>query len=56
MKNVEKFKKFDEMKKPIYKNLILENSQKMVEEFIQLLIRNSRDEENTSQVSNNNNV
>ena len=47
MKDVEKFEKFEEMKKSEEnKNQISENTQEMVEEFIQLLIRNSRKDEN----------
>jgi len=47
MKDVEKFEKFEEMKKSEEnKNQISENTQEMVEEFIQLLIRNSRNDEN----------
>ncbi|MBP7257883.1 MAG: hypothetical protein KBA13_12415 [Chitinophagales bacterium] len=47
MKDVEKFEKFEEMKKSEEnKNQIYENSQEMVEEFIQLLIKNSRNDEN----------
>ncbi len=47
MKDVEKFEKFEEMKKSEEnKNQIYENSQEMVEEFIQLLIKNSRNNEN----------
>jgi hypothetical protein len=48
MKDVEKFEKFEEMKKSEEnKNQISESTQEMVEEFIQLLIRNSRNDENT---------
>ncbi len=48
MKDVEKFDKFEEMKKSEKnKNKISENNQEMVEEFIQLLIKNSRNDENS---------
>lgn len=47
MKDVEKFEKFEEMKKSEEnKNQISENTHEMVEEFIQLLIRNSCYDEN----------
>ena len=47
MKDVEKFEKFEEMKKSEEnKNQVSENTQEMVEEFIQLLIKNSRNNEN----------
>lgn len=47
MKEVEKFEKFEEIKKSEEnKNQIFENTQEMVEEFIQLLVRNSRNDEN----------
>lgn len=48
MKDVEKFEKFEEMKKSEKnKNKISENNQEMVEEFIQLLIKNTRTDENS---------
>jgi Na+/phosphate symporter len=48
MKDVEKFDKFEEMKKSEKnKKKISENNQEMVEEFIQLLIKNTRTDENS---------
>ena len=47
MKDVEKFEKFEELKKSEEnKKKISENTQEMVDEFIQLLIKNSRNDEN----------
>ena len=52
MKDVEKFEKFEEMKKSEEdKSQISENTQEMVEEFIQLLVKNSRDEQNSSRLT-----
>jgi hypothetical protein len=47
MKDVEKFEKFEDLKKS-EKNTsqITERTQEMVDEFIQLLVKNSGDEKN----------
>jgi len=47
MKDVEKFEKFEDLKKS-EKNTpkISEKTQEMIDEFIQLLVKNSRDEKN----------
>jgi|GEM_PF-2736516 len=53
MRDVEKFEKFEDLKKSEKKrNQSSENNSKMVEEFIQLLIKNSRRGNPSGEVKN----
>ncbi|MBK9224667.1 MAG: hypothetical protein IPO23_08655 [Flavobacterium sp.] len=46
MKDVEKFEKFEDLKNLKNTPQISEKTQEMIDEFIQLLVKNSRDEKN----------